>query len=865
VKQSAPRNANADCARFGVSYPKALQMKLFRREQATCSLAYVAHVRRTLRMNIEQMSTGCKRSLQRLRLKLAILLFFAPFLVILRTQSALGQALKTQLNAPGNTTGTFPFGVNTSEAVVGSYVNTSGATSGFLYTDGKYTTLDYPGSHNFTRAGGINDFNEVVGYFLGSDNSYHGYTYVGGAYRQYDVDKAVASTSLFGINNAGHLVGSRVPLDTLVAEGFTDTGGFVTSFYGSGTNPTYAYSINNFDETVGMYYDSSNKSHGFYRDARGTVTEIAYPGASQTACVGINDAGEITGNYVDISGISHGFTEINGKFATTDFYSATGVNSEGVFVGYYFGVSGVVSGYLASTESFELTKAAIPKQQLDLLYGVNNPGISGGNYVASNGTPPGMTIASGTVTNVAGKNGVGLTPGNPGGSPGDIQFNNAGTFGGSPDLFWDKTNGTVTITKTSTNSQSGLDVTVPTGQDNQYSIRAFTTAAHHSALTADVVIGNGVSTRDAIIVSGTTSGSGTSYAIKAPTSDPTMLALWSDVTGPAAIIASSAVTLGNNLLYGVLDGGGGTGVNKFYTLEIDPYGSYFMGSSTNTSNTGWDTGFSRLAAGVTAFGNGTRLNTSGTVETTNFVSVPRGTATGSTQFSSGTLSLEGSYWTGSASNTDAWNITASHASSADAAQVLTITPTNPQAQTSQMNLNAALVLNSGSPAANSLISLTDANSNIGFFSNNNNPQGVLSWNLDNGTRKWVLGTNFLTTKDFEFSNGSRDLVVINHASGAIGAPAYISAGTTFTATGCGTPTSLTGGPTAGSFLAQATSCTVTVTMGNLVTAPDGWSCSVWDVTTTAKTLKETAYTTATVTFSGTVAAGDKIIFGCTGF
>src|ERR1700735_4000157 len=187
-------------------------------------------------MTIEQMSTGYKRILQRSRLKLAILLFLAPFLVILRTQSAQGQVLKNQLNAPGNTTGTFPFGVNTSEAVVGSYVNTSGATSGFLYADGKYTTLDYPGSDNFTRASGINDFREVVGDFLGSDNSYHGYTYVGGAYMQYDVDKAAASTSLFGINNAGHLVGSRVPLDTFVAEGFTDIGGAVTGFYGSGTD-----------------------------------------------------------------------------------------------------------------------------------------------------------------------------------------------------------------------------------------------------------------------------------------------------------------------------------------------------------------------------------------------------------------------------------------------------------------------------------------------------------------------------------------------------------------------------------------------------------------------------------------------------
>ena len=123
---------------------------------------------------------------------------------------------------------------------------------------------------------------------------------------------------------------------------------------------------------------------------------------------------------------------------------------------------------------------------------------SAGNSVASNGTPHGMTIATGTVTNNGDKQSDAVTSSNPGGSSGDIQYNNAGVFGGSPNLFWDNNDGTVTITKTSNNSQSGLDVTVPTGQDNQYSIRAFTTAAHYSALTADVVIGNGVSTRDSI-------------------------------------------------------------------------------------------------------------------------------------------------------------------------------------------------------------------------------------------------------------------------------------------------------------------------------------------------------------------------------
>ena len=86
----------------------------------------------------------------------------------MNTDDATGaaEALKTQLNAPGNATGTFPFGVNTSEAVVGSYVNRSGATSGFYIYRWQIYDSRLPGSY-FSRASGINDFDEVVGDFLG--------------------------------------------------------------------------------------------------------------------------------------------------------------------------------------------------------------------------------------------------------------------------------------------------------------------------------------------------------------------------------------------------------------------------------------------------------------------------------------------------------------------------------------------------------------------------------------------------------------------------------------------------------------------------------------------------------------------------
>lgn len=102
-------------------------------------------------------------------------------------------------------------------------------------------------------------------------------------------------------------------------------------------------------------------------------------------------------------------------------------------------------------------------------------------------------------------------------------------------------------------------------------------------------------------------------------------------------------------------------------------------------------------------------------------------------------------------------------------------------------------------------------------------------------------------------------------TGKLQAAGYISKGTTFTSNAGCSETSLTGGATAGSFLSGATSCTTTITMGNSATAANGWACSVWDVTTTADTMKQTASTATTVTFSGTTVSGDKIIFSCLGF
>jgi hypothetical protein len=90
----------------------------------------------------------------------------------------------------------------------------------------------------------------------------------------------------------------------------------------------------------------------------------------------------------------------------------------------------------------------------------------------------------------------------------------------------------------------------------------------------------------------------------------------------------------------------------------------------------------------------------------------------------------------------------------------------------------------------------------------------------------------------------------------------IDTGPTFTASGCSNGT-LLGGSAAGSYHSGTTgTCTVTVTFGGGLTAPNAADCSVHDVTTPADTQTMTTSTATTATFSGTTVSGDVIKFGC---
>lgn len=156
---------------------------------------------------------------------------------------------------------------------------------------------------------------------------------------------------------------------------------------------------------------------------------------------------------------------------------------------------------------------------------------------------------------------------------------------------------------------------------------------------------------------------------------------------------------------------------------------------------------------------------------------------------------------------------------------------------------------------------------------------------DGGTRAFDVNSNGIrpgTVTSVIYMNVNATTAISSNAAGVVDlgngsngdttavlkSAAVMSAGTTFTASGCANST-LVGGASAGKYTSvTAGSCTVTITMGNSATAPTGWACDAHDLTTVADANNVTMGTSTTTTANlveGTVAANDVISFKCTGY
>jgi hypothetical protein len=138
-----------------------------------------------------------------------------------------------------------------------------------------------------------------------------------------------------------------------------------------------------------------------------------------------------------------------------------------------------------------------------------------------------------------------------------------------------------------------------------------------------------------------------------------------------------------------------------------------------------------------------------------------------------------------------------------------------------------------------------------------------------GTINLGASSGLVFTGRSELVSGANGTLTAHNNTGGgnmLQSDGFQSIGTKFTASGCSNGTTL-GGATVGSFLTGVSAgCSVTITMGDTMTATTGWSCWATDGTTaTGNPISQTgaaSTTTATLTLPAGNVSGDLIRFGC---
>jgi probable HAF family extracellular repeat protein len=208
----------------------------------------------------------------------------------------------TEIAFPGAVS-TLPLDINDRGVVVGAYDrDADGAFRGFVRDRrGRYRTIHFPGSV-ISQAYGINNRGQIVGDYRDADGITHGYLWHDGRFTTIDGPHGTEATSLTEINDRGQILGIYSN-ESGASSGFLLTRGRYSTFDGPDGPFTFALGLNNRGRIVGFTTDAlegaGTEFQGFVlRDgADGPVTRIEIPGALGTGATGINDRGQIVGRY----------------------------------------------------------------------------------------------------------------------------------------------------------------------------------------------------------------------------------------------------------------------------------------------------------------------------------------------------------------------------------------------------------------------------------------------------------------------------------------------------------------------------------------------------------------------------------------
>jgi probable HAF family extracellular repeat protein len=216
------------------------------------------------------------------------------------------------IDVPGATV-TSPIDINDRGEVVGLYSDQAdGSMSrGFLRDKrGKLRRLHVPRAV-YTQAFGIDNRGRVVGDYLGDDGVNHGFLWQDGRFTTIDGPTGTGAT-LTDINDHGEIVGvSADPAVPGTIAGFLLSRGTYTSLARSGATFTLPFGLNNKGQIVGVTSvtvpGAGVAYHGFVlrSGANGPFTPVDVPGAPSTLATDIDDRGRIVGIYVNPDGATN--------------------------------------------------------------------------------------------------------------------------------------------------------------------------------------------------------------------------------------------------------------------------------------------------------------------------------------------------------------------------------------------------------------------------------------------------------------------------------------------------------------------------------------------------------------------------------
>jgi hypothetical protein len=146
-------------------------------------------------------------------------------------------------------------GISGNAQIVGN--GTDSTTSGFVYRNGTTTPIAYPGS-SFSYVSGINNSGQIVGFYDVPNSSLQsGFLYTNGSYSSFSPAGGPTDNVTFtGINDSGQIVGNGTDSTT---SGFVYQNGVTTPIAYPGSSFSYVSGINNSGQIVG-FYDVPNSS-----------------------------------------------------------------------------------------------------------------------------------------------------------------------------------------------------------------------------------------------------------------------------------------------------------------------------------------------------------------------------------------------------------------------------------------------------------------------------------------------------------------------------------------------------------------------------------------------------------------------------